>query len=86
MLSLQRILEHEVLGQRSRFERYAAEMIYVMASGQHIDPERSPKFGEILERIYTNPFEKAKKKMTAEEIRQYTIKRITELRDAIKGN
>ena len=74
------------MGQKARFERYAAEMMYVLASGQHIDPERSPRFGQILETVYTNPFEKAKKKMTAEEIRQYTIKRITELRDAIKGN
>ena len=85
MISLQRILEHEILGQRARFERYMAEMAFHVAAGSHIDPERSPRFGEQIEKIYSNPFHTAEEKMTAEDIRQRTLDKINKLREAMKG-
>lgn len=76
MLSLQRLIERETLGQRSRFERFAADMLYFAAAGKQIDTDRTPRFADQLESVFKNPFEKAEKKMTAEEIRQYTLNKI----------
>jgi len=71
-----------VVGQRARFERYAAEMLFIIASGQHVDAEKSPRFGTIVDEIYRNPFVKREKPMSAEDIRQYTLRKV---REALKA-
>ena len=73
------LLEHDVLGQRARFERFAADMLYILAAGEHIDANRAERFSVQVDRIYASPFAKAGKQeneMSAEEIRQYIIKRL----------
>ena len=76
MRALTMLLEHDVLGQRGRFERFAAEMLYIMAAGAHIDTNRVERFGVQLDEIYRNPFEKKEQPMTAAEIKRYIIKRL----------
>lgn len=59
-------------------------MLFWIASGKHIDPEKSPKYSEILEDLYRNPFEDAQKKpMTAAEIKQHLLQKIRETRARI---
>lgn len=70
------LLEHDVIGQRARFERFAAEMLYMIAAGARIDTNRVDRFGIQLDEIYRNPFEKKEQPMTAEEIKRYIIKRL----------
>lgn len=71
-----------MVGQRARFERYAAEMLFRIASGQHIDAEKSPRFGQIVDEVYQNPFVKREKPMSAEDIRKYTLRKV---REALKA-
>ena len=74
------ILEHEVLGQTARFERFMADLMFFVASGKHIDPERSPRFAEQVEKVYGNPFTKPQKQRTAAEVKEHILTRIRELR------
>ena len=74
-------MQHEMLGPRARFERYAADMLYWIAAGKHIDPDRSPRFSDLIDDVYRNPFKKKKtEKMTAEDIKQHLLQRIRETR------
>lgn len=69
-------------GQRAKFERFTAELLYTIAAGKHIDDVRSPKFGKILDDLYANPFEKRKRGKqpeTAAEIVAYICGRFSEL-------
>ena len=77
-------MDHETNGQRARFERWIAEMIYVIASGEKIDSDRTERFGALLEKIYENPFDKKKKPMTAGEIKDYVLDKISKLRKKLK--
>ena len=73
-------MEHEALGQRARFERYAAEMLYIIAAGEHIDTKKAERFGAQVDKVYANPFVKRKKEPeTAAEIKAHLIERIDEL-------
>ena len=65
-------------GPRARFERYAAEMLYVIASKGQLDTDVAQRFGSILEEYYANPFEKKKpaKKMSAADIKSYVSEKI----------
>ena len=54
----------------------------MIASGQHIDTEKSPRFGAIVDEIYKNPFAKREKPMSAEDIRKYTLRKV---REALKA-
>lgn len=75
--ALRAILEHEALGQRARFERYAADMLFAIASGTKIDAERSPRFTFHVEEVWKNPFEKkTDEPMTAEEIKAHILQKI----------
>ena len=57
-----------------------ADLLFILASGQHIDPDRTPRFREILEDVYRNPFEKSvKQPETAEEIISYICGKVEEL-------
>lgn len=80
--SLGRLLEHEVVGQRARFERYAADMLFMLASGQRVDAEKTPRFVTIVDEIYRNPFVRREKPMSAEDIRKYTLRKV---REALKA-
>lgn len=71
-----------MVGQRARFERYAANMLFIIASGQHVDVEQTPRFGTIVDEVYKNPFVKREKPMSAEDIRQYTLRKV---REALKA-
>lgn len=80
--SLQAILERETLGQRARFERFAAEMLYIIAAGKRIDTERTERFSAQLDQVYKNPFERRRAQpQTAAEIKAYILERVEELID-----
>ena len=65
-------MEHEAFGLTARYQRYTAEMLFMIASGRKLDPDRSTTFREIVEKIYRNPFEKKRPQpQTAEEIKAY---------------
>ena len=72
------LVTREATGPRAMFERFSAEMLYVIASGDHIDKDRVERFGTRLERYFANPFEKLKpeKKMTAAEIKDHVAEKI----------
>ena len=76
LTALVRIMSHTVNGPEARFQRYAARMLWVMASGQHIDPKQSRTFADELEEVYKNPFEKAV--TTAQSVIDHVLKRLTE--------
>lgn len=68
------------MGPEARWRRFTADLLHILAAGQHIDPERTPKYGEILNEIYHNPFEKKlPQPETAEEIKAYIVGRLEEL-------
>lgn len=71
-------MQHEVMGQHARFERFIADKIFCIAAGRKIDDKRSKPFSELVDEIYANPFEKAKqtKEMSAEEIKAYIVERL----------
>ena len=74
------MLQHEALGPEARFRRYAADLLFVIASGKNIDADRTPRFTEILKEIYQDPFEKkVKKPETAEEIKAYIVGKLEAL-------
>ena len=79
MKALGYILHHETFGQRARYERFIADLLFVMASGNHIDESKSKRFGDIVDQVYKNPYAKAPKEMTAEEIKQYIVQRLEDL-------
>ena len=74
-----------MLGQTARFQRYAAELLYVIAADRKIDPDRMPRFAEQVDEIYKNPFgETAKtKKMSADEIKQHIWNKLEEAKQWI---
>ena len=73
-------MEHEAFGLTARFQRYAAEMLFMIASGKKLDAERSTTFSEIVDKVYRNPFEKKiKTPQTAEEIKAYVCARALEV-------
>lgn len=82
MASLARLLEYSSCGQQARFERFMAQMMYVLAAGKHIDADRTEGFMEQVHEIYANPFEKKRRKdtnnMSAEEIKQYVLNLLEE--------
>ena len=67
------ILEHEALGQTARFERYVADLLYVLACGGHIDSKQAQRFGDVVDRVYHSPFEENRGPQTAAEIKQYIL-------------
>lgn len=68
-----------MFSQRARFERFAADMLYIIAAGSRIDPDRTERFGKQVEDVFRNPFVKqVKKPETAAEIKEYMIKKIEE--------
>jgi len=77
--ALSLLLEHDTLGQHARFERYAAELLFILAAGEHIDKDKAERFAEQVDRVYKNPFAAEKKEMNAEEIKQHISGRITAL-------
>lgn len=84
MRSLVYLIEHETMGQQARFERFVAEMAHILASGQHIDPDRSEKFSTQLDKVYENPFEKPKKAMSSSEIKNYVLDKIMKLKKRLR--
>lgn len=80
MRALADLVEYEANGQRARFERFMAELMFRIAGGEHIDTECTKRFGEQLDVIYANPFEKKAKPMTASEIKDHILSKIRELR------
>lgn len=80
MRALSALVEHEALGQRARFERYAASMLYAIAAGIKIDTDRVERFGAQVDKVYANPFvTKKQEPRTAAEIKAHLIERIDEL-------
>ena len=75
------ILEHESLGQTARFERFAAGLLHLIAAGQKIDPDKTPKFSAQVDEVYRNPFIQEEKPMTADEIKQHIVDVIHELKN-----
>lgn len=75
-MALTRLVIREVDGPRAKFERYAADMLYIIASKAQLDTDVARKFGDILDAYYGNPFEKKKKKMTAAEAKDHIVKKI----------
>ena len=71
------LIVYDVNGHRARFERYAADMLYVIASGNKLDTDKAERFSEILEDAYKSPFVRRKSKLrTAAEIKEYLIAKI----------
>lgn len=73
-----------MLGQTARYERFMADLMFFVASGKHIDPEKSPRFAEQVEKVYRNPFKKPQKPRTAAEVKEHILTRIRELRGVKK--
>lgn len=68
------------MGQTSRWQRFTAELLYVMASGKRIDENKTERFGEILKEVYSDPFKKkTRQPETAQEIISYISGRVKEL-------
>lgn len=63
-----------------------ADMLFIIASGDHIDAERTKRFGEQLENLYADPFIKAKKPMSAADIKDYIRDKIRKLRKKKPGD
>lgn len=75
------------MSQSARFERFAASMLYTIASGAKIDTDRTVPFWKQVEELYANPFErKADQPVTAEEIKAHVLKKIRELRGKRDGS
>ena len=79
MRSLINLVTREATGPRAIFERFTADMLYVIASGDKIDKDRVERFGERLERYYDNNTGEQKKKMTAAEIKDHVAGKIKRL-------
>lgn len=58
--------------------------MFFVASGKQIDPERSPRFAEQVEKVFKNPFKKPQKARTAAEVKEHILTRIRELRGVKK--
>lgn len=84
MRALADLVDHEANGQQARFERFMADMIFFLAGGQHIDTERTARFGEQLDKLYENPFEKKKQPQTAAEIKAYILGKVRALREKLR--
>lgn len=56
----------------------------MIATGQHIDPDKSRRFGEQLDAVYQNPFVQPKREMSAGEIKEHLLERIRETRRALE--
>jgi len=52
----------------------------MLAAGSHIDTDRTKRFGDQLASLYADPFKKAKKPMSAAEIKGYIRGKIRKLR------
>ena len=64
-----------MLGHTARYERFVAQMVYVLAGGKHIDMERVPNFSSQIEEMYENPFaKKAPQPQTAKEIKEHVLR------------
>lgn len=75
------------MSQSARFERFAASMLYTIASGAKIDTDKTEPFWKQVEELYANPFErKAAQPVTAEEIKAHVLKKIRELRGKRDGS
>lgn len=64
------------MGLQARYEMFMARMMYVIASGKHIDDSVTDDFRSQIDAVYKNPFEKKNRKrqpQTAEEIKQYVL-------------
>ena len=73
------MIEHDVVGQTARFERYVADKVYAVASGMKLDPDRNMRFGEIVDELYKNPFKAKEEKMSAKDIIDYYMERLSEV-------
>lgn len=73
-MALARLLEREALSQHSRYERFMAQMVYVLAGGKKIDMDVVQGFSGQIEEIYENPFKKKPQPMTAEEIKNHVLR------------
>ena len=57
-----------MLGQTARFERFAADMLYMIASGRKYDMDAVEMFGKQVDEVWKNPFGGKEHKLTTEEI------------------
>lgn len=73
------LLQHNALGQTARFERFAADMLWFIAAGRNIDMDKTPKFRDQVERVYSSRYRTEPKQMTAAEIKQHILDRIDDL-------
>ena len=77
--SLSKLIDREILGQQARYERFMANMLFILASGKHIDMDQSPDFKYQVDEAFKNPFvERKQAPQTAEEIKQYILQRLGE--------
>lgn len=84
-----KLLHRNMFSQQARFERYTASLLHIMAAGEKIDTDRTEKFVNQVDEIYQNPFEirgKKSEQMTAAEIREYTLRKIRELKGKQNGS
>lgn len=74
------LITYEVAGPRARYERYTADLLYILASGDRLDKAGAERFGAVLDGIYKNPFggiKGAEKLKTAADIKEYLLARIS---------
>jgi hypothetical protein len=64
-----------------------AELMYVLAGGQHIDTDRMKRFVDQLDELYANPFSlvKMSKDMSAQEIKDHIREKIRKRRKELGG-
>lgn len=74
MKALGHLLEHDVFGQTARFERFTADLLFKIAAGIRIDPDKSSDFRHHVQEAFRNPFDIiVPQPYTAAEIKDYII-------------
>ena len=48
----------------------------MLACGGHIDSKDATRFGDIVDRVYKNPFEENKGPQTAAEVKEYILQKL----------
>ena len=79
MRALTELLKHEVLGQRARYERYTADLLYMIAAGMKIDTNKVERFGALVDMVYGDPFKEPEKPMSAADVKRHLIEKIDRL-------
>ncbi len=60
-------------------------MLFMIATGQKIDPDKAERFGVQVDEIYQNPFKKTAKLNTAADIKSHILSLIRKAKKMLEG-